>query len=444
MLGEVRDDEVGGCHGGRDESLPVFAELLRSIIGFNQSRVKGYMFAVAENLEFCIEFLQRTEEIHATDQGQEILRGLRGLEPFLQFLECRASTLEQFTERSKSVIEALMKTHTPSFAHFLRQRAQNNPDRDAPWVKVHHSIGRLLSYHHAIGILLRARRNWPQLFVDFEVHWFPSSDRRQIRIPRAQKLDASVIIGKMTSNQDEIKLYRGFASELERAGMPLNKTINAASSGGGLAVYVHAEMNLLDNILRLQREGEAPQFFYTPYIGVSKPTCRLCELYFAHHPSGIATRESHRGLYSAWCMPGVFTPQADRERLMIFNHIIPVVRNEIFTSLREKFAMRRPNDSWDTPSRVIPAEIGSVDGRSGAGEVEEMVPWRGQVSVCGGMEELDQVQIESESQGHGFGEVLRNASDIETRENLSPTPALTEESTAEGDSDDDEGGGARL
>src|SRR5690349_9598890 len=112
-------------------------------------------------------------------------------------------------------MQTISRIHAPSFKEFLRLRTQNNMDRDAPWVVVSHSIGRLLSYYYAVSILISARRNWPQLFDDFEVYWVPSSAPRALSIPR--RLDAAIILGKMTVDVDTISECRNYAATLERS-----------------------------------------------------------------------------------------------------------------------------------------------------------------------------------------------------------------------------------
>jgi hypothetical protein len=283
---------------------------------------------------------------------------------------------------SQRVIQAISRIHRLSFKEYLRLRTQNNMDRNAPWVVVSHSIGRLLSYYYAVGILISARRNWPQLFDDFEVHWVPSSLPRALPMPR--RLDAAMILGKMSSDADTISEYRNYAATLEQSGFTLNRAIAETARRDSFHPFVHAEVNLLDFILRLQRSSRAqghdvPTFFLNDrYIGCSKPTCRLCELYFNHHPSGVVVRQGHRNLYSEWRAPDVFRADGDaavRERKMALERMIPIIRNEAFLNLRDRFATRSPNDSHDTPSNVPPLEAASVR------TVDDLISQMGQVDI---------------------------------------------------------------
>ncbi|KAK4442344.1 hypothetical protein QBC34DRAFT_499728 [Podospora aff. communis PSN243] len=368
ILGEASDDEIVGSNGQLG-SLPVFLRLLRSIIEFNQSRIKGYISRISEALDTCIDSVERDQ----SNEGRTMLRSLERLQPTLRFMENSGGTMQQFVENSLAVIQTISRIHTPLFKEYLRLRTHNNTDRSAPWVALHHSLGRLLSYYYAINILLAARRTYPQLFVDFSITSFPSAPARPVNLPRS-KLCANLIINNMTSDPQKRTTYQQYALVLENSGIPLNTTITACAIFKPL---VHAEVNLLSHLLRLP---DPPAWFLnTRYIGTSKPTCRLCELYFAHHPSGVEVREGHRNLYLPWRTPDVYTQEGARERNRVLDQMVPMVRDEVFLCLSEKFAWRRPNDSWDTPSNVPPEEEGMMQGGlCGGGGISQAEPeWRG-------------------------------------------------------------------
>lgn len=308
-------------------------------------------------------------------------------------------------------------------------------DRNAPWVVVSHSIGRLLSYYYAVSILISARRNWPQLFDDFAVRWVPSSAPRALSIPR--KLDAAMIFGNMSVDADTISECRNYAATLEQSGFALNRAITETARRDSFLPFVHAEVNLLDFILRLQRSSRAhghdvPTFFLNDrYIGCSKPTCRLCELYFNHHPSGVVVRQGHRNLYGEWRAPDVFRADGDavaRERKMNLERMIPIIRDEAFLNLRDRFATRRPNDSHDTPSNVPLLEAASVR------TVDDLVSQMGEVDISDMRERMAE----------------RVAWDGPLMEpSIEAVPELGESSTGDEDrnvedDDQDDGGGAVL
>ena len=325
---------------------------------------------------------------------------------------------------SQRVIQVLNWIHRPPFKEYLRLRTQNNMDRDAPWVVVSHSIGRLLSYYYAVSILISARRNWPQLFDDFEVHWVPSS------VPKAQsisrKLDAAMVFGTMSNDADIISECRDYAAALEQSGIALNRAIAETARGDRFLPFVHAEVNLLDFILRLQRNSRAqghdvPTFFLNDrYIGCSKPTCRLCELYFNHNPSGVAVRQGHRNLYCQWRAPDVFRADGDavaRERMLNIDRMIPIIRDEAFLNLRDRFATHSPNDSHDTPSNVPLLEAASVR------TVDDLVSQMGEADISDMRERMAELVA--------WGGPLME-------------PSTGDEYGNVGDDDEDDGGGAVL
>lgn len=64
-LDRVRDDELFSRNAG-DGRLPVCLQLLRMIIRFNQSRIKGYICRMREELDFCINFVREDR----SDEGK--------------------------------------------------------------------------------------------------------------------------------------------------------------------------------------------------------------------------------------------------------------------------------------------------------------------------------------------------------------------------------------
>jgi hypothetical protein len=116
-LDRARDDELLSANG-RDGHLPVFPQLLRMIIGFNQSRIMGYVCRLVENIDACIWFAREdgSDEgelsiitvvyVSLPDSrnlylGQAVLQSLEGLQPLLAFSgdarnlnECMAQSIQ--------------------------------------------------------------------------------------------------------------------------------------------------------------------------------------------------------------------------------------------------------------------------------------------------------------------------------------------------------------
>ncbi len=65
LLGQAQDSEVRNADGNEAHSL-LFRRLLRLVIQFNQSRIKGYVCHMRDKLDFCIEFAQQ----EGSDDGE--------------------------------------------------------------------------------------------------------------------------------------------------------------------------------------------------------------------------------------------------------------------------------------------------------------------------------------------------------------------------------------
>ena len=142
-------------------------------------------------------------------------------------------------------------------------------------------------------------------------------------------------------------------------------------------------------------------------------------------------RQGHRNLYGEWRAPDVFRADGDavaRERKMNLERMIPIIRDEAFLNLRDRFATRRPNDSHDTPSNVPLLEAASVR------TVDDLVSQMGEVDISDMRERMAE----------------RVAWDGPLMEpSIEAVPELGESSTGDEDrnvedDDQDDGGGAVL
>lgn len=62
----------------------------------------------------------------------------------------------------------------------------------------------------------------------------------------------------------------------------------------------HAELVMLDKI---SQEDDFQFAFGVRYIGCSKPSCYLCDLYMKHHPLKLDHGPCHGNIFSNWCRP---------------------------------------------------------------------------------------------------------------------------------------------
>ena len=245
----------------------------------------------------------------------------------------------------------------------IRFRAREDREGPArtPWADTHHAAGRLLSYFLAVRVLLSACRLWPELFVDFSVVAVPSSvpDRDSPAIRRS----AAGIVNRMT--RDAAALYRRHAADLQALG--LDERIRDITHPRRFAPIVHAEVLVDDHIRRGERadaaRGDEPSPYFREaqfgrYIGSSKPTCRLCALYFAAHPDDVQVRPSHGNLYHNWRAADVRADDAnvtvaDEQRRAALEQVVVGIRNDAVRALRNQSAARNWFDSNNTPSNPL-------------------------------------------------------------------------------------------
>jgi hypothetical protein len=140
--------------------------------------------------------------------------------------------------------------------------------------------------------------------------------------------------------------------------------------------------------------------------------------------------------------------------------MIPLVREEVFLSLREKFLYRRPNNSRDTPSSLPPdggsvfarAQVAGVRGLgygdrvfAGDSEMDDLSSNMGQMNVDDAGYDEGGGDFRSRGEVLGVGEFEGHGGAGEVSHTLELTDGSTVEEYAEGDLDsDDDGGGARL
>lgn len=205
-----------------------------------------------------------------------------------------------------------------------------------------------------------ARRRFPELFeVDaLEVHFLASSTPLpnpmtafQPGLPPMQRRDARSahdLIARMAPDKSKIETYRQYAEELQRCG--LDERIAEQCSRPAFRPVVHSEVLLLEWLCDAFA-GEmhsAPFYGGVKYIGCSKPTCRLCDCYFAAHSSGVRARSPHPNVYPNWAVPGILDEEggeASRARTAMVDAVLVRIREDVFRSIREKVSERKRFDS---------------------------------------------------------------------------------------------------
>lgn len=264
-----------------------------------------------------------------------------------------------------------INTHYGStLEEYLKQKTRGTDAvEDSPWSEVHHALGRLLSYFIAVKVFISARKLWPQIFVNYEVQGIPSTEP-SLDPPEIRR-NAKGIIDRMGRNRTTMEAYQRHAQDLQNLG--LDNNIKQRVHHSKFRPIVHAEINLLDSIMRDEAQayddGEDPLRFFNEaefgrYIGSSKPTCILCHWYFAAHTSGVQCRPGHGNLYYNWRTPDVLWndgAEADQARNDIIESMIKSIREETSRAIKKRTYFRRKHDSRDTPSGILFGTIRGPD-----------------------------------------------------------------------------------
>ncbi|KAL2258613.1 hypothetical protein VTK26DRAFT_8023 [Humicola hyalothermophila] len=375
LLNAVTDDQLSD----KTFMATVSSRILRRILAFNRRRIEMYLDALSVRLEFCIA--SAAED--GTREGETVSQVLRGLEGHIDAaLNAPRDSHDEFTHHAQALLNTINTHYRPSLENYLKQKTRgNNITRDSPWSEARHALGRLLSYFIAVKVLIEARQLWPQLFVDFEINWIPSSVPS--RDPPDIRRNAKGIIHRM-GRKATMNAYQQHERDLQ-SHKKLDDLIKKKVHPSQFRPIVHAEVHLLDSVLRDQAkadaEGEDPLRFFNEaefggYIGSSKPTCLLCHYYFNAHPSGVQCRSTHGNLYPNWRPPSVFESdgaEAEEERDAIVEAMIKDIRNETVRAIQQRSSTRKRHDSRDTPTN----------------------PWRSTVSNSSVAAEADDIDLAS-------------------------------------------------
>jgi hypothetical protein len=222
----------------------------------------------------------------------------------------------------------------------IQARAKANEANEAQeyWNDLRHYLERLYSYRQATESILNAKSTFPELFQKFIITPIPSSRPSPRPLPRSPALTADNIIKRMLSEDEDSSSYISLAEASPK--IFLNMRIQEQVAKRGFRPVVHAEILVHDYILNLQTQDTARYWNNWKYIGVSKPTCRLCHYYFDEHPDRVQVRRSHLNLYPNWRFPEV----SDQD------HIKLEIRNELLESITENIR----DDAKNTLLKQIP------------------------------------------------------------------------------------------
>ncbi|KAK3997840.1 hypothetical protein QBC44DRAFT_229097 [Cladorrhinum sp. PSN332] len=386
-LGKAEDSEVRDAALREDSTL--FSAVMKQILEFNRAHIVethiNYQFDT--NVDFCIK---ACNEAGQKDGSLDIIMGnvleslkslaQRSLEPYLDDA--------QFAERTRQLLRAVSRCYrNDSFKQYMS--SQTREDREGaqgtPWTQVYHGIGRLQAYTLAVKTFLKARTLWRQLFEDFEVTPVPSSEPGD---PPSIRRSSAGIISRLSTDPAVLGAFRTSqqttGSQASDLIAELDKEINKATKRRKFEPIIHAEVLLSDNILREEQNsaivgvgtGDRLRFFkeadFGRYVGCSKPSCRLCELYFQApvattgrnsmtETNKIQVRPGHQNFYHAWRAPDVLLSDgqlAVERRNKVLEWMITSIKSEAAMTALQKFAVRSPHDSNTYPSNPFSTDRG--------------------------------------------------------------------------------------
>ncbi|KAK1450658.1 hypothetical protein CCUS01_02114, partial [Colletotrichum cuscutae] len=306
---------------GDDDRSPVFRELLRDILLFHKQRVTLYKSRLNQRLNQCIEEM-KARSLDAGMFSLDQVSGVFGVQLFnlvdqivvslgdplldeLEYLQALTKTevpldgSEGFARNGEHLILAANTFRKSLMYESVIERAREGRFNESErWCQLQHFIGRLSSYHGAIRAIISGRRRLhPDLFENFEITWLPSSipmnnptDTLQSHMgmkTQQKRRSADNIIWKMMGNSADRDTTLEQAKTLQVCG--LDESIMHQCQRTSFKPIVYCEILLLHYLdQEYCRNRYHIRFFDdVKLIGCSKPTCRLCEYYFAAHNTDV-------------------------------------------------------------------------------------------------------------------------------------------------------------
>lgn len=257
------------------------------------------------------------------------------------------------------LVDAEQEAHSRALvADALARKCHETPMRQpTQWMQLRHNLARLRAYFVSADTIAGAGERWPELFDSVQVTIVPSSVALANPLThgcsvKQGKFKVDVILGRMFP-AGEVAAQRDEVSRLQMFG--LDKLFHDACVKQSFAPIVHAEVLVFDHIRDYLDNCPGIRYWNNlPYIGSSKPTCRLCSYYFDTIP-GIRVRPTHGNLYSCWRLPDVYNSARASERDQALNNIISRIRKDVSLTMESKLPRGKYNDSSSFPT--VPAGL---------------------------------------------------------------------------------------
>ncbi|KAH6659056.1 hypothetical protein BKA67DRAFT_633727 [Truncatella angustata] len=355
--------------------------VLQSVLLFNQPRITVYLKRLDFQARECLKNYSSLEPEESRSIAHAISDFLSSARPETPI----PVEGPEFVTRCKVLIDQLITMRQSQVGILIEARAREGRmlgyRSQECWSEFQHTMSRILAYPQSVQFLRKARKNWPELFEDYEIHAIPSSSPIQ-RPCRNKSQTADGIVGRMTRKQKEIETFRSFVATLQS--FNLDARIQNQWRNESFRPIVHSEIILLDWLEN--NGGIEPYRFFNGwmYIGSSKPTCRLCHYYFEAHGSGVEHRPSHENLYISWRFPDVFVSQGNQARdlrQVMMDRILVKIRKDAFQLVRQKVPPSYKEHDSNTFSAMITFRDSYMIDERSVVDMDDVTSLMGEVSL---------------------------------------------------------------
>ncbi|KAK3503252.1 hypothetical protein B0T13DRAFT_486170 [Neurospora crassa] len=443
-------------------------ELWQTVLRFNRPRVKFYLKSLREKAEECL----RQCEVDEKEEDREIARGLQDLLESEDYAVTEMTSEAEYDRKCNTITRQLRSIFASTRLNAILiaraaagRTAMTGHASMECWSDLVHVAQRIRAYRASVHSFFKARDEWPHLFQGkFHILGIPSADLQEI--PRRNKsLQAESIVGRMTSNEKLMTIFKRFVQDLQMHNLD-TRLVDAYESNKKLAV--HSEVLLHHWLLTDRGKGEiSPTMFFNswPYIGSSKPTCKLCNYYFEESRSGVEVRASHGNLYPKWRLPDVYDfhgSGAVKRRQIMLDRILQRVRAEVFNVIKKKSPLSYKHEDSNTWSATMQLDDRLTQNQTDAGadtgtragtvvnwdETSSVIVQRDDVEPASGIEN----DVDSNASLDSMQAMDRNVEDLRglhlhdkvDEVDVRTKTGMEQDEDDDDDEDDDNGGGAAL
>ncbi|KAK1777175.1 hypothetical protein QBC45DRAFT_452615 [Copromyces sp. CBS 386.78] len=442
-------------------------ELREIVVRFNRPRVRAYLNSLRDAAIVCLDRCKGQDK----EEDEEVIKVLSDLAYSEDFVVRDMTPEAEYDQKCKTVFRKLAnilsskRLNNTLFARAAAGRAAiEGYTSMACWSELVHTALRIVAYRASVHYCFLARDKWPQLFPsEPSIRRIPSGDLRDA--PRRKKSQkAESIVGRMTSNEKVMTIFKRFVEDLQI--LHLDHRLEQAYVNN-TPLAVHSEVLLHHWLLTDHGKGDiSPNMFFNswPYIGSSKPTCKLCKYYFEESRSGVEHRASHGNLYPKWRLPDVYDshdPGAVKRRQIMLDRILERVRKEVFNTIRKKSRQSYKDEDSNTWSATMHLDDRWTQTQTDAGtgtRVGTVADWAEDSSVIvhrvdaepapGIMNDVDSIASLSDPDEVSVddlrGYARREVVPVDEVDMLTHSGMEGDDEEDDDDDDDDDGGGAVL